>query len=361
MASSTQHDLASAAAAGNLNETVVRKRSLSGNAGDRLVRLAAGAGRLLPIGNPTRHGVSVTRNLSYTGTDHKAHRLDLYRPEVATGPLPVILYIHGGAFQILSKDTHWTMGMAFAARGFMVVSINYRLAPKHKFPAASQDVASAYSWVVRNIGHHGGDPNQIVVAGESAGANLAASVAVMASFDRPEPWAKAVLGTGVSPIACIPACGILQVSDTDRYRRRGTIAKWVTTQIEACERVYLDGAELGQGGSDLADPLLVIESGAQPHRPLPPFFVPIGTRDPLLDDSRRLERALQERHVRVEAKYYKGGIHAFHAVPTMKTASRCWQDKFDFLDSVLAERVGPAKIPHARRPAVPGAMDDWYV
>jgi acetyl esterase len=90
--------------------------------------------------------------------------------------------------------------------------------------------------------------------------------------------------------------------------------------------------------TELADPLRVIEEAAgiahEPKFPrgLPPFFAPVGTRDPLLDDTRRLEKALRTLGVPVEARYYPGGIHAFHALVWDPAARRCWRDALAFLD-----------------------------
>ena len=95
-------------------------------------------GRLLPIARRAFADVEVLKNLPYTagpGTPSE-HAMDLYRPRQLAGPAPVVLYIHGGAFTDLSKDTHWMMGLAFAHAGYIVCNINYRLAPKHVFPAA---------------------------------------------------------------------------------------------------------------------------------------------------------------------------------------------------------------------------------
>jgi acetyl esterase len=92
---------------------------------------------------------------------------------------------------------------------------------------------------------------------------------------------------------------------------------------------------------ELADPLRVIEgaAGMPPEtrderfaRTLPPFFAPVGTRDPLLDDTRRLEKALSALGVPCEARYYPGGIHAFHALVWDPSARRCWRDALAFLD-----------------------------
>src|SRR5262249_8451053 len=155
-----------------------------------------------------------------SGRDH--HRLDVYRPlrERRSAPWPVVLYVHGGGFRILSKDTHWMMGLAFARNGYLVFNINYRLAPRHPFPAALSDAADAYAGVARNAASFGGDLSRLVVAGESAGANLAAALAVAACYRRSEPWSRTVWDTGLVPRAALPACGILQVSDTERFSRR---------------------------------------------------------------------------------------------------------------------------------------------
>ena len=87
--------------------------------------------------------------------------------------------------------------------------------------------------------------------------------------------------------------------------------------------------------TELADPLRVFEAGAHFDRPLPPFFAPVGTRDPLLDDTRRLEKALARLDVPCEARYYPGGIHAFHAMVWDPAARRCWRDALAFLDRAM--------------------------
>src|ERR1700679_136863 len=125
--------------------------------------------RRLRWAEPSRHGVERIANVTYGAQGSSAHTLDVYRPIARQeSPLPVVLYIHGGGFRILSKDTHWVMGLAFARRGYLVFNINYRLAPRHPFPAAVEDAAAALLWVRANAAAFGGDPSRIVVAGESA-------------------------------------------------------------------------------------------------------------------------------------------------------------------------------------------------
>src|SRR5215831_9671074 len=119
-------------------------------------------GKLHPRANPSRHGVEVLRDLPYLPTGAAAHKLDVYRPETI-GPRaqPVVLYIHGGGFRILSKETHWAMGLLFARRGFVVFNVNYRLAPAARFPAAIEDVCAAYLWALENAERFGGDASRI--------------------------------------------------------------------------------------------------------------------------------------------------------------------------------------------------------
>ena len=315
---------------------------------ERFFRWAAAAGKLHPMSKPERHNVEVTRDVRYLDTGREEHRLDVYRPIGRPGPLPVVLYIHGGAFRILSKDTHWIMALAFARRGFVVFNISYRLAPRHPFPAALEDAAAAYRWVLANAAAHGGDPARLVLAGESAGANLSTALAIAACYRRPEPFARRVFALGHVPRAVLPACGLLQVSDAERFaRRKGRkLPAFISDRILEASQAYLRGHN-GHGTAELADPLVVLERGERPERPLPPFFAPVGTADPLLDDTRRLKTALDRIGVPCEARYYQGELHAFHALVFRKQAQACWRHTFEF----LAEHLGmelPARGPVPR-------------
>ena len=80
---------------------------------------ALAATRALPMARPERHGIEVLRDLPYLGDSHVRHRLDIYRPIQRSTPCPVVLYIHGGGFRTLSKETHWLFGLAWARRGYL--------------------------------------------------------------------------------------------------------------------------------------------------------------------------------------------------------------------------------------------------
>jgi acetyl esterase len=304
---------------------------------DNLFRVVARAGRLHPRARPARHRVRVHRDVPYADDGMREHHLDVYEPLEKAPPWPVLLYVHGGGFRILSKDTHWMMALAFARRGFLVFNIDYRLAPKHRYPAAITDAAAAYCWVVDNAARYGGDLSRLVLAGESAGANLVTALTLAACYERPEPFAQKVFATGVVPRAVVPACGIFQVSDVESRFARRPLPMWLRDRIVEVHDAYLGGiAPEHDQHFDLCDPVVALERGDKPARPLPPFFLPVGTKDPLLDDTRRMAAALERLEAPVEARYYPGEVHAFHAMLFRANARRCWRDTYDFLDRHLS-------------------------
>ena len=303
---------------------------------DSFFRLASRAGQLHPASRPERHGLERVRDIAYRQPVRRAHLLDVYRPVRRAEPLPAVLYVHGGGFRILSKDSHWIMGLAFARRGMVVFNVSYRLAPEHPFPAAVEDVCAAYRWVVDNAAAWGADPTRLVLAGESAGANLVTALTVAACWRRPEPWAREVFDTGIVPRAVLPACGMHQVSDPGRFGRRRSLNKFLDDRLQEVSEAYLRGVPPEAGPAlDLADPLVFLERGPAPERPLPSFFAGVGTRDPLLDDTRRLAAALERHGADVQAAYYPGELHAFHALVFLRQARRFWGDTYRFLDRVL--------------------------
>ena len=315
---------------------------------------SARAASLFPNAQPARHRVTRVRDIPYRGASDgstsrdridQAHLLDVWTPDTLGEegkapsfrayhgpPWPIVFYVHGGSFRILSKDTHWLMALAFARRGFLVFNINYRLAPPHAYPAAIEDVCDAFTWMTQHAERYGGDLSRVVLAGESAGANLVTSLAIALSYPRKEPFAQRVFDTRVAPCAVVPACGIFQVSDIMRLaRRKPTMAPFLRNLLPDVTAPYIGDAKMDES-FELADPLPFFERGIPPTRPLPPFFLPVGTHDPLLPDTRRLGVALRALGATAEERYYPGEVHAFHAFVMRKAARQCWADTYEFLN-----------------------------
>ncbi len=294
---------------------------------------ASRLGQLHPLARPEAHGITVTRDVSYDPS-HPVRRLDVWQPPAAraASPAPALLYIHGGGFRILSKETHWVMALTFARQGYVVFNIDYRLAPRNPFPAALEDAAEAYAWVITHAARYHADASRLILAGESAGANLVAALTLAACFPRPEPFARRVFDTALVPHAVLPACGIHQVTNPERFRQRTPqLPRFITDRIEEVTRAYVGDARPDDPTFDLADPVRVLERDAAPARPLPRAFLTCGTADPILDDTRRLHAALRRHGAIAEAKYYPGEPHAFHALIFREAARRHWGDTWDFL------------------------------
>lgn len=300
---------------------------------DNLWRSLSTAGRFAPNARPERHGVERISDVPYVADGKREHLLDVYRPRSPGEGRPVVLYVHGGGFRILSKDSHWVMGLAFARAGYVVFNISYRLAPRDPFPAGLQDVATAYAWVLDHAHEYGGDASRLVLAGESAGANLVTAATIATVQRRAEPWARALFDREHVPRAIMPACGVLQVTDPERYQRAPRPVSWfVLDRLHECADAYLGGARVDDVARELADPLCLLETDTAFERSLPPFFAPVGTRDPVIRDHRRLAVALARRGVVHEVPEYAGEPHAFHALMFRSNARRCWRDTFRFLD-----------------------------
>ncbi len=298
-----------------------------------LTSLALG-GRTHPMSRRWLDDVEVFADIPYRDEFEPQHKLNVYRPKDMDGPLPVLMYVHGGGFGLLSKDTHWMFGAGFARQGYVVFSIDYTLSGTAPFPAACIDTFAAWRWIVANAFHYDGDATRTVIAGESAGANLALALTLAMCWERPEPWAKEVFdlaGEVGLPRAVLPACGMLQVSDPERYLTQEHIPAWMRDRIAVVCRRYLPDATGDPDRFALADPLRFLEEADPPDRPLPPMMAICGTRDPIKDDTRRLADALERYPVASEVRWYQGGIHAFHAFIWRKSARGAWEDQLRFL------------------------------
>ncbi len=123
-----------------------------------------------------RAGYRVLTDLAYGSEPRQT--LDLYIPDGLTAPAPVLLFFYGGSWQSGSKAIYRAFGEAFAAHGIVTAIADYRLYPQVKYPAFIADGALAFRFLRQQVGAHGGDPGRIVISGHSAGAYIAAMLAV---------------------------------------------------------------------------------------------------------------------------------------------------------------------------------------
>jgi acetyl esterase/lipase len=162
-------------------------------------------------------GVRVLRDVSYTEGGRKA-KLDIYLP--ATGTVenaPVLIQIHGGGWTIGHKAQQGLLLMNhMAARGWICVAANYRLAPKYRWPTQIIDVKRAIAWVRENIAEYGGDPDYLVVTGGSAGGHLSSLAAL--TPDEKE-WQPGFEDADTSVAAAVPFYGVYDFTGDDKYAR----------------------------------------------------------------------------------------------------------------------------------------------
>lgn len=113
------------------------------------------------------------KDIEYTNPDNQHLQLNLARPSVGEGPFPAVLCIHGGGFRAGTRDGYDGLIKQLAARGYVAVTVSYRLAPKYPFPAAIHDVKAAVRWLRANAAKYHLNPERIGVTGGSAGGHLA--------------------------------------------------------------------------------------------------------------------------------------------------------------------------------------------
>lgn len=314
----------------------LRRRAVNGLVQGAFTGLGRVA-RRVPGHRPGDLDVDVYRDLRYAPGEHPLQRLDVYRPAGLHRPLPVVLYLHGGGFRFGDKESHAWFGARYAAAGFVCVLPSYRLAPRDPYPAAVQDARAALEWTIEHIGRVGGDPDNVQVAGESAGGNLALTLALATATPLAEPSARALFEARVRLRGATVAAGLLQVSDPGRFRRRRpTLPAWLDDEIWAAALNWLGPHRLD--GADASCPLRWIEGDTPTERPLPPVFAFCGTGDPLLDDTRRLVAALRARGAPVDHALYPGERHVFHTDVWRRPAREAWRASLDF-----ARRVADAR------------------
>lgn len=264
-------------------------------------------------------GVKQVCNLSY-GPHKRANRMDIYYPEGAA-LCPIIVNIHGGGFVYGSKEIYKRYCMDLARRGFTVVNINYRLAPRWKFPAPMEDIHNVMRWIGRHINQYHGDSRKIFMVGDSAGGQMVSQYAAiltnpkyMALFDlTPLPSGIGLRAVGLN-------CGLYDMK-----------------QVASSHREGLELDYLGKKISNEDPRLDVLEAITENY---PPAHITTACHDFLRPAAQPMYELLRGKGVACQLEVYgteedESTGHVFHVNILKPEAIRCNDDQCAFFRQYL--------------------------
>jgi acetyl esterase len=261
-----------------------------------LLRQATLVGGRQPIGE--------TQDLTVPGADGPIPAR-LYVPQASTGSTsrasggdPLLFFVHGGGMMYGDLDSHDPLCRFLAERaGVRVLSVDYRLAPEHPYPAAVDDCWASYQWVAENAEQLGADPERIAVGGDSAGGYLSAVTAILAAEN----------GIPVKfQLLIYPVTNMAEKSESRRIFGEGYFL--TTAFMDLAEASYL--AE----GVDRRDPRVSVYFTEKIPENLAPALVATAGFDPLRDEGEAYAQLLADAGVDVEVKRYPGFIHGFASI-----------------------------------------------
>jgi acetyl esterase/lipase len=236
-------------------------------------------------------GISIQRDLSYASGDADA-MFDVFSPANLNAPVPAVIWVHGGGFVAGSRSELSNYLQILAARGFVTVAVDYTLAPAARFPTPVRQVNAALAHIIANAQRFNIDPQRIFLAGDSAGAQIAAQSALVIS-DR--DYARRL---GIEPGMSRPSlrglvlfCGPY---DPASLNFEGSFADFMRTVIWS----YL-------GTRDPHDPR-VQQMSVAPHvtAAYPPAFISVGNADPLAPQSVALAEALRAKGIEIDTLFF---------------------------------------------------------
>ncbi len=268
-----------------------------------------------------------TREDIRTGPPSESRPARLYRPP-GEAIAPVVMFFHGGGWALGGLDDYeGLVGSLCALSGAAFVSVDYRLAPEHPFPAGLADAVAATVWVARHADALGVDADRLAVMGDSAGGNLAAVVARDALARGGPPIVAQYLLYPVldvaTPDATFPSRAAF--GNGDLFLTREAIAQSAARYLAP-----------GQPADDpRVSPLLAASMAG-----LPPALVLCGSLDPLLDESVRYAARLRAAGVPTDLEVIDGGIHAFLSFGTLDLAQAARRTLADHVRRTLIPNAG---------------------
>jgi len=267
-------------------------------------------------------GIQVKNTFIATPDQKKQIRIRIYQPQATASKVPALLWMHGGGYVIGVPELDDTYVVPFIQEiGVVVVSVDYRLAPDHPFPAPLEDCYAALQWLAAQAGTLGIDPNRIAIGGDSAGAGLAAALAQLA-HDRGE----------IRPVFQLLVYPMLD----DRTATRKDIDPkahfaWNNTNNRFGWESYLNqscGAETVPAGS--------VPARRADLSGLPPTWIGVGTIDLFYDEDVVYAQRLKEAGVPCELAIVPGAFHGFDLLaPEMQVVKNFRKSQVQALKNVL--------------------------
>jgi len=255
---------------------------------------SGGAHTSAALGKHVPRNVAATYDVAYAPGDAD-EALDVFVPRTRTQPLTTIVWIHGGGFVAGDKSEIANYARILAARGYGVVTVNYTLAPEAHYPTQLVQINRALAWVSTNARRHGLDPDRIVLAGDSAGAQLAAQLANLVT--SPDYARSVGVRPALAPAQLIGAVLFCGPYDSDYAKPApGRKPSWF---MQTVMWSYM-------GRKDFWNHPDIEDWSVARHvtRAFPPAFVSVGNHDPLQAHSHAMAAALQRAGVRVDALFW---------------------------------------------------------
>lgn len=277
----------------------------------------------------TPAGVKTIANVEYAQVDGKPLLLDIYLPEKGERPLPVIVWIHGGAWAAGTKEP--CQIVSFSAKGYAIVSINYRLTGQAQFPAQINDCKGAVRWVRAHARQYGFDPDRVGAAGGSAGGHLVALLGTTGGAKELEGNVGGNLEFSSRVQAVCDFCGPTDFTREDYVREPGRKEPVI---LETALKKFLGGAwEDKREAANMASPVYWVSKDD------PPFLIVHGDADPIIPwkHSQRLHDKLKEKGLDVTLMIVKDGTHGVGAYPGVLEKAAA------FFDEHLKKQVKPAQ------------------
>jgi arylformamidase len=228
------------------------------------------------------------RYASHKKCDPKLNMLDVYMPKKGSNS-PIVIWIHGGAFAYGDKEYVQEKAEYFTRKGYVFISINYRLSPKVVHPAHAQDVSDAIVWINKNAIHYSGDGNKIFLMGHSAGAHLAALVSIDETYIKNSGGTPGI----IQGVVLLDGAGYdIPVLMTDAKTR---LKEWYTQAFGASKKEW-----------EQASPIYLIKPGKK----IPPFMIAYsGERGVSELEAKMLSKKLTEAQIENKVFFYQKKTH----------------------------------------------------